>query len=212
MTPWAQALCNSEDGCKGNVGTADPYRQCEPLGPTRWVNFIHPFEILQVPGRVMMFYEIAHEWRTIYTDGRALPKPEDLVYGPSYYGYSVGHWEGNDLVVETIGLNERTWLDDLGHPYSTTHLTERYHRADHDTLMVTFGFDDPKAYTKPFSWGPKPFDLKTGKQWEIGESDCLLSEQRGFDQKLTNDLNAPTRSNAAAKAFLAPIDRETKSG
>lgn len=84
----------------------------------------------------------------IYTDGRK--HPADLK--PSYNGHSTGHWESGALVIDTIGLNGRTWLDRPGHPESTQmHITERIHRVDSKTLQVDFTFDDAKTYTKPWT-------------------------------------------------------------
>jgi hypothetical protein len=189
MTPWAQARFDATKG--GSSGTADPYRNCEPLGPVRWTGYVHPFEILQTPDRIFFFYEIDHLWRVIYMDGRPVPKVDDLPFGPSYMGDSVGHWDGNDLVVDNIGVTEKTWLDDAGHPHSDDmHLTERYHRVDHDSLELTFTIDDPKAYSKTFSYGPKPYALKTGPKWEIQESECILSEEKGFEKGVSDPLNS----------------------
>jgi hypothetical protein len=190
MTPWAQARF-VQDGINS---TADPYRQCEPLGPTRWTQYVHPFEILQTPDRIFFFYEIDHLWRIVYMDGRAVPKVEDLAFGPTYMGYSVGHWDGDDLVVDTVGVTDKTWIDIVGHPHSDNmHLTERYHRVDHDTLELSFTFNDPEAYSKPWVYGPKRYALKTGPQWEIQESECLLSDEKRFEQNVSDDLNGLTQ-------------------
>ena len=78
-----------------------------------------------------------------------------------WYGHSVGHWEGDTLVVESIGFNDKSWMDGAGHPHSEAmHVVERYRRVDHDTLELTMTIDDPKAYTKPWlSKSPKTFKL-----------------------------------------------------
>ena len=89
-----------------------------------------------------MFFELGHIWRTVWTDGRPLPKDPD----PTYLGYSVGKWEGDTFVVDTIGFNDKLWDDSYGNPRSdATHLTERYRRLNHDTLELQIIIDDPKV-------------------------------------------------------------------
>jgi hypothetical protein len=115
----------------------------------------HPIKIVQTPGLVIVLYEYQNLFRQIFTDGRALPEDPN----PSWGGYSVGHWEGDTLVVTTAGYNDRTSLDLAGHPHSEAlRLTERYHRRDAGHMDFQVTFDDPKAYKK--SWTlPLEFDL-----------------------------------------------------
>lgn len=103
----------------------------------------------------------------IYTDGRAVPDDPD----PSWMGYSVGHWEGNNtFVVETVGFNEKTWLDRLGHPHSDQfHVTERFRRVDADHLQLDITMTDPKALAKPWS---TTFYYENRPNWELGEISC----------------------------------------
>ena len=137
----------------------------------------NPFEIVQIPGRVFMFFEEQHIWRTIWTDGRALPKDPD----PSWLGYSVGHWEGDALVVDTIGFNGKLWADPFGDPRSEQmHLTERYRRLDHDTLEQQIIIDDPKSYTKVWVNPPKRHKLEAN--WEIAEWFCVPGEEVTYDE------------------------------
>jgi hypothetical protein len=80
-------------------------------------------------------------WRTVWMDGREMPKDSDSLW----MGYSIGHWDGDDLVVETANFNDKTWIDAAGHPHSDAFkLTERFHRVDHDHMKVSFTIDDPK--------------------------------------------------------------------
>ena len=135
LTPWGQAKFDSAQalqGAKAVAGKEDNSAlRCEPSGPPQVLILPNPWEIVQIPGRVLMFFEEQHIWREIWTDGRPLPKDPD----PSWLGYSVGHWEGDTFVVETIGFNDKEWVDLYGNPRtSTTHLTERYRRLNHDTL------------------------------------------------------------------------------
>jgi hypothetical protein len=123
-------------------------------------------QIVQVPGEVLMIFEYDHFIRAIYTDGR--PHPKDL--DPTWMGDSIGKWEGDTLLVDTIGFNDKTWLDMVGHPHSEAlHLSERIRRVDHDTLQDDLTINDPKAYTKPWS-GQQIFELKPS--WRLGEYIC----------------------------------------
>src|SRR6266853_1614335 len=108
-----------------------------------------PIKIVQAPRLTMVLYEVGNLHRQIFTDGRKLPKEFDL---PAYLGYSAGHWEGDTLVVETAGFNDKTVLDGMGHPHSDAlRMVERYRRRDFGHLDVEMTFDDPKMYTKPFT-------------------------------------------------------------
>jgi hypothetical protein len=137
------------------AGTNDPITTCDPLGfPRNIINETRGMRFAQLPDRMLIVYQYQRVWREIWTDGRALPKSIDTPGGsPSrWYGYSVGHWEGDDtFVIDTVGMDERTWLDPSGHPHSLDmHVQELYTRADHDTLHMTVKIDDPKIYTQPF--------------------------------------------------------------
>ena len=108
----------------------------------------NPWEIVQIPGRVLMFFEEQHLWREIWTDGRAMPKDPD----PSWLGYSVGHWEGDTLVVETVGFRDDVWLDVQGSPLTgQAKLTERFKRLNYGSLQIDVTIEDPTAYTRPFT-------------------------------------------------------------
>jgi hypothetical protein len=181
LTPWGKAKF---DDAKPLVGPRavpgeenNPELRCDPDGPPKLLNLPNPFEIVQIPGRVLMFFELGHIWRTVWTDGRPLPKDPD----PTYLGYSVGKWEGDTFVVETIGFNDKLWDDSFGNPRSdATHLTERYRRLNHDTLELQIIIDDPKAYTKPWVSLPKLHKLEPG--WEIAEWFCVLDEDKAYDE------------------------------
>jgi len=124
----------------------------DPGGFPRMLLFeLRPFEVVQMPNKVLMLYMFEKRWRTIWTDGRQLPKDPD----PRWYGYSVGRWEGDStFVVNSVGMDERTWLDNAGSPHSDQmKVEERYHRLDQNTMELTVTIDDPKAYTAP--WVPR---------------------------------------------------------
>ena len=116
LTPWGQAKFDGAQalqGAKAVAGKEDNSAlRCEPSGPPQVLILPNPWEIVQIPGRVLMFFEEQHIWREIWTDGRPLPKDPD----PSWLGYSVGHWEGDTFVVETIGFNDKEWVDLYGNP------------------------------------------------------------------------------------------------
>ena len=108
-----------------------------------------PIKIVQAPKLTMIVYEAGNVYRQIHTDGRKLPEEINL---PSFYGYSTGHWEGDTLVVETAGFNDKVPLDGMGHPRSESLRTiERFRRRDFGRLDYEITFDDPKIYTKPFT-------------------------------------------------------------
>jgi hypothetical protein len=108
-----------------------------------------PMKVVQAPNLTMIVYEAGNVYRQIHTDGRKLPEEVNL---PSFYGYSAGHWEGDTLVVESIGFNDRIALDFMGHPRSESLRTvERFLRLDFGHLDYEITFDDPKMYAKPFT-------------------------------------------------------------
>jgi len=108
-----------------------------------------PIKIVQSPRLSIILYEAGNAHRQIYTDGRALPDEFSL---PAYYGYSVGHWEGDTLVIESAGFNAKTPLDAAGHPHSEgLRLTERYRRLDFGHMYVETTINDPQMYTRPFT-------------------------------------------------------------
>lgn len=140
---------------------------CAPTGvPRIWV---HPFptKIVQIPGVVYLLYEFNHFVREIYTnEGREHPKDED----PWWMGHSVGWWEGNTLVIDSVDFNEMTWVDRAGLPSSDKlHVIERITRPDQNKLHVDITVDDPKAYTKTWS-GFRELELEPG--WHVTEMIC----------------------------------------
>jgi hypothetical protein len=181
LTPWGQARLEAARplvGPKAIPGEENaPSLRCDPDGPPKLLNHPNPFEIVQIPGRMFMFFEEQHIWRTIWADGRSLPKDPD----PSWLGYAVGKWEGDTFVVETIGFNDKQWVDPYGDPRSEqAHLTERYRRLNHDTLELQITIDDPKSYTKVWVSPPKLHKLEP--TWEIAEWFCVIDEDKAYDE------------------------------
>src|SRR5579862_5043445 len=133
---------------RGRKPGTNPADSCLPMGIPFAFLVSEPDKIVQTPGLIVMMFESADAHRQIYTDGRPLPKDPE----PAWLGYSVGRWEGDTLVVETAGFNDKTWLDVMGHPHSEAlRVVERYRRRDFGHMDVQVTFDDPKMYTKPFS-------------------------------------------------------------
>jgi len=151
MQPWAKALQAEREGKEHQD---DLLSECMPPGVPR-INMStpdapHPFKIVQTPALVVLLYETSANstFRQVFLDGRPLPKDPQ----PSWLGYSIGHWEGNTLVVETIGFNGRSWVDTAkGHPQTeSARVTERFTRKDFGHLEIDITIDDPQAYTKPW--------------------------------------------------------------
>src|SRR5438045_1948822 len=136
LTAWGQAKYDGNKpgyGPKAAPGGNDPILKCDPMGLPRILFIIWPFEIIHIPGRILMFFEGHHTIREIWMDGRKFPDDPD----PRWYGYSVGKWEGDTLVVETIGFNDKTWLGAQGQPHSDQMRTiERYRHVDHITIQL----------------------------------------------------------------------------
>lgn len=125
-----------------------PLTRCLPVGVPADDVLPGPFKVIQTPGLVLIRNEYENTLRQIYLDGRKPPADPD----PLWLGYSVGKWEGNKLVVDTVGLNDQSWLDASGNPHSEAlHVVERFHRRDFGHMDVQVTIDDPKMYTKPFS-------------------------------------------------------------
>jgi hypothetical protein len=143
--PWAEALYKER---RANNSKDDPTANCIVGGVPRSDLVGYPFKILQVPGMVAILYEAVHSYRQIFIDGRALPVDPN----PTWFGYSVGHWDGDTLVVDTTGFNDKGWLDNAGKPGTDKlHVTERFFRKDFGNMDIQITIDDPKAYTKPWT-------------------------------------------------------------
>jgi hypothetical protein len=192
MTPAGEAMfrqrkvygagpARSSSGPPGS--SSDPFNTCDPLGFPRDL-IAHAVSSRggtlfgSAPDRILIAYEQQRVWREIWMDGRALPKAVDVKGAPEsrYYGYSVGHWENdNTLVVDTTGLDERAWLDEAAHPHSAmAHIQERYVRADQYNIQLAVTVDDPKFYTKP--WTFMRANLYWMKAQEFAETICVPSE------------------------------------
>jgi hypothetical protein len=169
LQPWAAAKYRSvRPGYGPHAGSEsqDPILNCDPPGVPRILLLPFPVQIVQIPGQVIMLFEYDHFIRQIFMDRRTHPADLD----PTWMGDSIGHWEGDTLVIDTVGLNDKSWLDQVGHPHSDAlHVIERIRRMDRDTLKDDLVIDDPKAYTQ--SWkGQQIFKLKPA--WHLMEYVC----------------------------------------
>ena len=146
LQPWAAALLEKR---KADNSKDNPDAHCLPMGLMQFHLHPQPRKIIQTPKEIVIIYEANNGLRQIFTDGRTLPggDPE-----PWWYGYSIGHWDGDTLVVETTGYRDDVWLDVWGTPMTSAAKTiERFRRPDYGTMQIDVTIDDPKAYTKPFT-------------------------------------------------------------
>jgi hypothetical protein len=192
MTAWGQQQFAANKPFNGAskrmvpVGQSnDPFVKCDPMGFPRSVFFeTRGIEFDPLPNKMLELFQYQKIWREIWMDGRALPKNaggSDLnAPDPRWYGYSIGHWDNDTtFVTETVGMDERTWLDALGDPHSVgMKVEERYRRVDHDNLELVTTIDDPKAYVKPFT--TKPWIMKWNPKKELEEQMCVPSEAQAY--------------------------------
>jgi len=142
---WAAELVRQR---RADFSRDDPHVRCLPDNPPRAWTLPHLTKAIHSPGLLVLLYEVNAMYRQIFTDGR--PLPEDM--NPTWNGYSVGHWEGDVLVVETAGFRDDLWIDTSGSPMSdAARMTERITRPNYGTLEIELTIDDPKTYTGPFT-------------------------------------------------------------
>ena len=171
LQPWALALQQQRED---NVHSDDPLARCLPHGVPRInTNAMFPFKIVQTPTLIVILYEQLSLFRQVFMDGRKLAN--DL--NPSWLGYSTGRWDGDTLVIETTGFNDKTWLDTAkGHPATEAlHVEERIRRPDFGNLEIQATINDPKAYTKPWTTTIQKMHLQLGT--EILEFICNENEK-----------------------------------
>jgi hypothetical protein len=149
----------------------DPIGTANPPGLYRTLVYPRPWEFIQTPDKIVQVFEWGKHWRAIWTDGR--PVPDDIVSGPFWYGYSVGEWQGDTLVVKTVSLDGRQWIDEWGTPISEYDATieERWRRVGDDRLELTITVTDPAVYARPWTstvktYALQPKDSATGEPLE----------------------------------------------
>jgi len=166
--PWAADLVKAR---RANENKDDPDGHCQPLGLVKMHLHPYPRRMVQVPGLTLILFERDTNYRQIFTDGR--PLPEDPT--PAFNGYSTAKWDGDTLVVQSIGFKDNLWLDISGTPLTdAAKVTERYRRPTFGKLEIDITIDDPKAYTKP--WSIRVNQLLAVDQ-EMLEFVCLENEK-----------------------------------
>ncbi len=184
--PWSAAVYNYNSM---NDSKYDPEGYCLPPGGPRLMGTPYPAEILQFPDQkriVIIFEGGAHIWREIYMDGRPHPR-RDSIQGLSWLGHSVGRWEGDTLVIDSVGFHEGTWIDRAGHPHTDQlHVIERITRPTKNTLHFQATIDDPGAYTKPWSFA---WDIP----WRAGQElqEYICQENNQYLRHLDDDFGQP---------------------
>jgi len=162
--------------------TNDPLDSCDPEGfPRNEIFEFRAIQVTQAPDRMLFAYQYQKVWRAIFTDGRELPKDPDA----SWYGYSVGKWVDDfTLVVQTVGLDDRTWIDNSGLPHSEDlHVEERFHRVDYNTIEFTLMIDDPKIYTQKWTILDK-LKMHLDNKLEIPEMICVPTEMEQYKKRM----------------------------
>lgn len=167
FTPYGQDRYDKIDMAK------NPNGFCLPPGPSRAITGPSPFYIVQNEKTVAILFENHFNYRLIYTDGTK--HPEDIMEYPAFMGHSVGRWEGDTLVVDTIGIKEGTWLDSNGLEHSDKlHLTERFRKTGPDIINYSVTYDDPVFFTKPWTL---TVDLKRLTNTRLIEYVCMENER-----------------------------------
>jgi hypothetical protein len=198
FTPWGQMRFDASFPSLGPRDVAgkenDPVLRCDPDGVPKLLGSPHPFEIFMLPDRMLQVFEKHHDWREIWTDGRALPKDFPQL---TWNGYSVGKWKGDTFAVESVGFNDVPWLDYYGDPHSEDmRLTEEYKRVDHDTLSIAVTIDDPKAYTAVWVGKPHLFTLKP--DWGLQEYFCINEDMASYDKDIRLRSVEPDKNGSKA--------------
>jgi hypothetical protein len=179
--PWARAMW---DYHHANISKYDPEGFCLPPGGPRSMATPYPAEIVQNRDRILIIFEGGgHVWREIHMDGRA--HPEDV--NPTYFGHSVGHWEGDTLVIDTVGYNEKSWLDYSGNMHTDQlHTVEYITRQSKEKMNYRVTIDDPGAYLEPWT---AEWDIP----WEDDREllDYVCQENNKFLIDLHDDLGEP---------------------
>jgi hypothetical protein len=179
LTPLGEKLFKLNTPDPFSATSNDPWGTCDPFGfPRSATTETRGIAFGQMPGRTIIMAQYGRIWRTVWMDGRELPNNAGAKGGPdtTWYGYSVGRWDGDyTLVVNTTGLDDKTWIDRRGYPHSIgLRAEERYTRLDHDTLALTLTIDDPKIYSRPFVHSKNRFKWIPNQEDE--EQMCVPSE------------------------------------
>ena len=206
LTPAGVAAKAGRIEDRGNVIGNAPWYTCNPMGFPRLMNDDEPMEFIMSRDRVLQLFQWEHRTRVLWLDGRELPKGDNLEnLGPSWYGHSVANWNGNTLAVNTVGLDERAWLDNQGNPKSFhARIEETWRRVDSNTLELQLTLHDPEFYTAPYVGSKKtykrmPDDAISYFGWSglysgISEGICApMNEVEGYNQGFRDPGRAPKK-------------------
>ena len=181
----------------------DPTSKCIFPGVPRVNTSPYPMQIVQLPDKVIFLYEYMHNFRVIYTDGR----PHRKNWEPSLIGDSIGRWDGDTLVIDTVNLTDRTWLDDHGNRHSDAlHVIERWRRISANQLEYEETIDDRKFYTKP--WTVKWVMPLAPREWELMEYACTDNNKDFTDGHLQPGPLDGSLRNGTAVGPPAPPRRD----
>jgi len=200
IQPWAEALFlqRVRDSRKDS-----PLARCLPVS-IPFHNFFNLTRIVQTPGLVLILYESPNSpHRTVFTDGRDLPKDAN----PTWLGYSVGRWEGDTFMVTTTGFNDKGWLDSAGHPQTESlRITERLRRRDFGHMDFEMTIDDPKVFTRPFTvkgsgcWPRIPISWKTSAKTRSMPPICPVIPGSDYAPTFSRAMRGLTSSRQDARS------------
>jgi hypothetical protein len=191
LTAYGQQVYKATESDSPDWSSKDPMNICDPLGYPRSFAYNYGLEFVTLPGRTLEFFEWGHYWRDIWTDGRKLPSNPPI---PRFYGYAVGHWDGDTFVVESNGYDDRSWIvaDNgrrnaekraAGLPHSDEMtIREEYKRLNYGLLQVAITITDPKVYTAPWTTTDQ---IALSPDSEIAEHLCVTSDSISYDDQNT---------------------------
>ena len=197
--PWAKALFDKR---QANLSKDDPQGWCLPAGLPRYTGTPYPFQMYQLRDRILVLYERANDWRIIWMDGRKHSKDPW-----SWMGESIGWWEDDTLVVDSIGFNGKTWLDYVGHPTTDAlHVVEKFRRPDYATLEYEATIDDAKAYTKPWTTS---FKIPFRQGQDLMEYVCNENNKDVLHMSTEGpEFNGPPPEfDKSVKPFIEPVTK-----
>jgi hypothetical protein len=175
-----------EAGPNATFDSDDPrIKYCDPIGLPRIFMVPNVFQFVQTPDTVYLIFEYSTLGLRV-----AMNRPHPADPDPTWWGDSIGRYEGDTLVIDTVGFNDKTWLDHVGRPHSDElHLIERFRRIDHDHLQLDITIDDSVAYTK--TWYGRKILTRTDR--DFVDHDCSMSENEHFRKRMIDGILAPSK-------------------
>jgi hypothetical protein len=210
MTAAGQARLKLNIPDPFSASSNDGWKTCDPFGMPRVANNeVREIGFAQMPDRVVILENFGKVWREVWTDGRQLPKNVGHKGGPSplWYGYSVGHWDGNStLIVDTVGMDDNTWVDRRGYPHTIdAHATETYARVDHNHMNFSETLEDPAYYTKSFVIAKAAYGWIPGQ--DSATAPIPFSDEQAYEQ-----ICIPSDAIEYTNLLAAPADEDAVTG